>query len=85
MVTEAADADLGSILGLGYPSWTGGTLSYIETVGLREFVAQCDALAERHGERFRPSAWLRARAEAGHLFHPPAPQAADPRPLENAS
>ena len=85
VVTEAADADLGSILGLGYPSWTGGTLSYIETVGLREFVAQCDALAERYGERFRPSVWLRARAEAGHQFHPPAPQAADPRPLENAS
>ncbi|MGJ7541688.1 3-hydroxyacyl-CoA dehydrogenase NAD-binding domain-containing protein [Variovorax sp. LT1R16] len=85
VVTEAADADLGSILGLGYPSWTGGTLSYIETVGLRAFVAQSDALAERHGERFRPSAWLRARAEAGQPFHPPAPQAADSRPLKNAS
>jgi 3-hydroxyacyl-CoA dehydrogenase/enoyl-CoA hydratase/3-hydroxybutyryl-CoA epimerase len=85
VVTEAADADLGSILGVGYPSWTGGTLSYIETLGMRKFVHQSDTLADRHGERFRPSAWLRARAEAGHLFHSLAPQAAAPGPLENAS
>jgi 3-hydroxyacyl-CoA dehydrogenase/enoyl-CoA hydratase/3-hydroxybutyryl-CoA epimerase len=85
VVTDAADADLGSILGAGYPSWTGGTLSYIETVGLREFVHRSDTLADRYGERFRPSAWLRARAEAGRLFHPLAPQAAAPGPLENAS
>jgi 3-hydroxyacyl-CoA dehydrogenase/enoyl-CoA hydratase/3-hydroxybutyryl-CoA epimerase len=70
VVTDAADADLGSVLGLGYPTWTGGTLSYIETVGLETFVATCDRLADRHGERFRPSAWLRERSRAGQKFHP---------------
>ena len=84
VVTDPADADIGAILGLGYPSWTGGTLSYIETLGLDAFVRQCDALADRHGERFRPSPWLRARAAAGQLFHSPAPQSADSL-LENAS
>lgn len=70
VITAPADADLGAVLGLGFPAWTGGTLSLIETVGLRAFVADCDALASQFGERFRPSAWLRARADADEPFHP---------------
>ena len=69
LVAQPEEADLGSVLGLGYPDWTGGTLSYIETVGLRTFVARCDALATHHGERFRPSPGLRQRAEANIPFY----------------
>ncbi|MNU86914.1 Fatty acid oxidation complex subunit alpha [compost metagenome] len=58
------------MLALGYPDWTGGTLSYIETVGLAAFVARCDALAQRHGERFKPTAALRQRAQSNTLFYP---------------
>lgn len=70
VVCDPADADLGAVLALGYPSWTGGTLSFIETVGVAPFVAECDRLAEHYGERFRPSPWLRARAAEGQTFHP---------------
>lgn len=70
VVPDPASADLGSVLALGYPAWTGGTLSFIETVGLPGFVAGCDELADRYGERFRPSPWLRERAAAGRNFHP---------------
>lgn len=70
VVSEAADADLGSTLGIGFPTWTGGVLSYIDTLGAAAFVAQCDALAERWGERYRPSAWLRQRGAGGATFHP---------------
>ena len=69
VVTTPAEADLGSILGWGFPAWTGGVLSYIDTIGVREFVADCERLAKRHGPRFRPSRWLRARAAAGETFH----------------
>jgi 3-hydroxyacyl-CoA dehydrogenase/enoyl-CoA hydratase/3-hydroxybutyryl-CoA epimerase len=69
VVTTAAEADLGSILGWGFPAWTGGTLSYIDTMGIVEFVAECDRLAKRYGKRFKPSKWLRARAERNELFH----------------
>lgn len=69
VLTHAADADLGSILGIGYPAWTGGALSYIETVGLSAFVDRCEELAGKCGARFQPSAWLRGRAAAGTLFH----------------
>ncbi len=69
VVTTAAEADLGSILGWGFPAWTGGTLSYIDTMGIREFVAECDRLAKRYGKRFKPSKWLRARAARNEPFH----------------
>jgi len=68
VLTNAADGDLGAVLGWGFPSWTGGTLSLIDTVGAAEFVKVCDGLAQRYGKRFTPSAWLRARAAAGDSF-----------------
>jgi 3-hydroxyacyl-CoA dehydrogenase/enoyl-CoA hydratase/3-hydroxybutyryl-CoA epimerase len=69
VLESAAEADLGSILGWGFPAWTGGTLSYIETIGLERFVNECDRLAKKHGRRFRPSKWLRERAADGAKFH----------------
>ena len=76
VVTEPADADLGSVLGIGFPAWTGGTLSFIETLGLPAFVAECERLATQYGPRFQPSAWLKAKARSGQRFHPPLSAAA---------
>jgi len=70
VVTEPADADIGSILGWGYPAWTGGTLSFIETVGLKAFVAECDRLAAAYGPRFEVPVSLRDRAAKGEAFYP---------------
>jgi len=68
VLMHAEDGDLGSTLGWGFPLWTGGTLSLIDTVGLENFIKTCDALAQEHGKRFAPSPWLRARAAAGQSF-----------------
>ena len=68
---EPADADLGSILGIGFPAWTGGTLSFIDTLGLPAFVTECECLAAQYGPRFQPSDWLKAKARRGETFHPP--------------
>jgi 3-hydroxyacyl-CoA dehydrogenase/enoyl-CoA hydratase/3-hydroxybutyryl-CoA epimerase len=64
-VASVADADTGSVLGLGFPASEGGVLGQIERRGLGVFVTECDALSDAHGERFRPSHWLRERAAAG--------------------
>lgn len=69
VVTDVGEADLGSILGLGYPSWTGGTLSFIDTVGIQAFVAECQRLAALYGPRFQPSPWLLDRATQDRRFH----------------
>jgi 3-hydroxyacyl-CoA dehydrogenase / enoyl-CoA hydratase / 3-hydroxybutyryl-CoA epimerase len=61
VVTDPADADVGSIFGWGFPPWTGGTASYIDTVGMAEFLAECDRMADEFGEHYRPSEWLRGR------------------------
>jgi 3-hydroxyacyl-CoA dehydrogenase/enoyl-CoA hydratase/3-hydroxybutyryl-CoA epimerase len=68
VLTHAEDGDIGSILGWGFPAWAGGTLSYIDTVGIREFVADCDRMASAYGERFQVSDWLRERAENDQPF-----------------
>lgn len=63
------DADLGAVYGWGFPAWTGGTISYIDTIGIDTFVREADRLAQRHGPRFAPSAWLRAKADRGEPFY----------------
>jgi acetyl-CoA C-acetyltransferase len=60
---------LGSVLGWGFPTYTGGVLSYIDTLGVKRFVDECAELARQHGPRFEPSAWLQARAGAGEKFY----------------
>ena len=53
-VVSVADADLGSVLGIGYPSWTGGVMSYIENLGVPQFVRDCERMADAYGLRFTP-------------------------------
>jgi 3-hydroxyacyl-CoA dehydrogenase/enoyl-CoA hydratase/3-hydroxybutyryl-CoA epimerase len=69
VVTHAEDGDIGSIFGWGFPPYTGGTLSYIDTLGIAGFVAECDRMAGLYGDRFTVSPWLRERAEKGQAFH----------------
>jgi len=69
VVTDPREADVGSILGFGFAPFTGGTLSLIDGMGAAIFVARCDALAEKHGKRFRPNALLRDMAAKDETFY----------------
>lgn len=62
VIRTKLDADLGSILAWGFPPYTGGTLSFVDFVGVEKFVAECDRLADTYGERFRPTQKLREMA-----------------------
>ncbi|CAL9585561.1 Fatty acid oxidation complex subunit alpha [Streptomyces sp. enrichment culture] len=70
VLTSVADANVGSVLGIGFPGWTGGVLQYINGYegGLPGFVARARELAERYGERFTPPALLVEKAEKGEVF-----------------
>ncbi|MGW2693588.1 3-hydroxyacyl-CoA dehydrogenase NAD-binding domain-containing protein [Streptomyces sp. NPDC001296] len=70
VLTSVADANIGSIFGIGFPGWTGGILQYINGYegGLPGFVARSRELAERYGERFTPPALLVEKAEKGERF-----------------
>ena len=69
VIADPGEGDVGSVLGIGFPGYTGGGFSLIDTVGIGAFVDACERLAERHGERFLPSPWLRARAARKQPFH----------------
>jgi len=78
VVTNAADVDLGMIMGAGFPPFRGGLLKYADDRGLQEIFATLSALADAHGSRFEPSALLAQLAEADETFHgafPPADSA----------
>ena len=74
VLTNPADADIGSIFGWGFPPYTGGTISFIETEGLMHFVEEADRLAESYGERFTVPQSLRSMAEKGETFYQMAEQ-----------
>jgi 3-hydroxyacyl-CoA dehydrogenase/enoyl-CoA hydratase/3-hydroxybutyryl-CoA epimerase len=69
VITDPRDADIGSILGWGFAPYTGGTISLIDGMGVAKFVAECDALAQKYGERFKPNALLRDMAAKGETFY----------------
>ncbi|HET9719993.1 MAG TPA: 3-hydroxyacyl-CoA dehydrogenase NAD-binding domain-containing protein [Solirubrobacteraceae bacterium] len=70
VIESVADANIGSIMGIGFPGWTGGVLQYINGYerGLAGFVDRARELAARYGERFEPPASLVERAEQGRPF-----------------
>ncbi len=61
VVRTKLDADLGSILGWGFPAYTGGAVSFVDFVGVETFVNTFDRLADQYGERFRLTDALRKR------------------------
>ncbi|WP_040168016.1 3-hydroxyacyl-CoA dehydrogenase NAD-binding domain-containing protein [Microbacterium gorillae] len=70
VLTSVADANIGSIYGIGFPAWTGGVLQYINQYdgGPAGFVVRARELAERYGDHFLPPASLVAKADAGEIY-----------------
>ena len=67
VLTDAPSANLGGVFGIGFPPHTGGPVTFMthREGGPAAFVARADELADRYGERFRPSDALRQLAERG--------------------
>jgi 3-hydroxyacyl-CoA dehydrogenase/enoyl-CoA hydratase/3-hydroxybutyryl-CoA epimerase len=82
VVPDPQSADLGAIFGWGFPAWTGGPMSYIDTIGIDTFVATADMLAQRHGERFNVPTLFREMAEKGGTLYGGAKKAYSKSALE---
>jgi 3-hydroxyacyl-CoA dehydrogenase / enoyl-CoA hydratase / 3-hydroxybutyryl-CoA epimerase len=60
VLTSTADANIGSIMGIGFPPYTGGSAQFIVGyqgaggVGKEAFVARAKELAAKYGDRFNP-------------------------------
>ncbi|MFT5586485.1 MAG: 3-hydroxyacyl-CoA dehydrogenase/enoyl-CoA hydratase/3-hydroxybutyryl-CoA epimerase, partial [Cognaticolwellia sp.] len=48
------DGNIGSILGIGFPAWTGGVVQFVDQVdgGIAGFVTRCGELEAKYGKRF---------------------------------
>src|SRR5690606_30753232 len=71
VINSAADANIGSIMGVGFPAWTGGVIQYVNNYkgkGLDAFIARAKELAAKYGERFEPPKLLLDKAAKGELF-----------------
>lgn len=54
IVTTSRDADVGSILGWGFPAYTGGTIGFVEMTGPDDFKKRASELESKYGKRFSP-------------------------------
>lgn len=69
IVGSPAEADMALIYGIGFPPFRGGALRYVDAMGVAEFVALADSLADELGPLYRPTEALRERAKRGDAFY----------------
>ena len=69
IIHDPREADLGSIFGWGFAPFTGGAVSFIDTIGAKRFVKRADELRDAYGEQFEVPTLLRDMAETGETFY----------------
>lgn len=69
VLRSVADANIGSIMGIGAPVWTGGFIQFVNTYGLEKFQTRCGELAAKYGERFDCPQIVIDKIAAGENFH----------------
>jgi len=68
VLRNVADGNVGSLLGIGAPQWTGGFIQFVNTYGLQRFIDRANELAEKYGERFQPPAIVAETLAKGESF-----------------
>jgi 3-hydroxyacyl-CoA dehydrogenase/enoyl-CoA hydratase/3-hydroxybutyryl-CoA epimerase len=70
VLRSTAEANIGSIFGIGFPAMYGGALQHVNGYagGPRGFLHRATELAAKHGGRFAPPPLLVEHAEAGKPF-----------------
>lgn len=72
VISDPRHADVGALLGWGFPSWTGGPLSLVDSIGTDRFVEICDQFCSRFGSQFEPPELLLQMAARGLGFYGPS-------------
>lgn len=68
VVFSAGDANIGSIMGIGYPAQTGGVFQHINAYGVKAFAERAEYLYQQYGEPFKVPELLKAKAQKGEGF-----------------
>lgn len=70
VVASPRDADLGAVMGLGFPPFRGGPFHHVDAAGAGVVVGRLGELAGRYGPRFAPAPLLVEAAGSGRRFFP---------------
>jgi len=68
VLRSARDGDIGAVMGLGWPPYTGGPFMWVDTQGADTVVKRMDELTGKYGDRFAPAEILRSAAAEGNRF-----------------
>ncbi len=68
VLRSVVEGNIGSIMGIGAPTWTGGFIQFVNTYGLEKFQDRCTALAEKYGVRFTCPAIVADKIASGEIF-----------------
>jgi len=68
VLRNVADGNIGSIMGIGAPVWTGGFIQFVNTYGLGKFQTRCTELADKYGDRFTCPSIVAEKIAAGETF-----------------
>jgi len=68
VLRTVADGNIGSIMGIGAPIWTGGFLQFVNTYGLQKFIDRCGELEAEFGQRFACPQIVKDKLAANELF-----------------
>ncbi len=68
ILSSASDGDLAAILGLGFPPFTGGPFSFVNTQGANVILSLMNELQDEFGIRFKPADILIAHAKDNKEF-----------------
>jgi 3-hydroxyacyl-CoA dehydrogenase/enoyl-CoA hydratase/3-hydroxybutyryl-CoA epimerase/enoyl-CoA isomerase len=68
IVETSIEADMGLILGVGFPAFRGGALRYIDSMGLASFCRLTEKYKDL-GELYRPTEEMKRKAEAGDRYY----------------
>ncbi len=69
VIDSPLTGDLGAILGLGFPPFSGGPFHYLDANQPDKVVARLEQLVQKCGPRFEPPDLLREQAKGNHLFY----------------
>ncbi|MFN1834851.1 3-hydroxyacyl-CoA dehydrogenase NAD-binding domain-containing protein [Balneola sp. MJW-20] len=69
ILKNPTDGDLGAILGLGFPPFTGGPFRYMDHLGLQSVLLRLELLEKKFGARFKPAPIIKEMADANRKFY----------------
>ncbi|TDU30731.1 short chain enoyl-CoA hydratase /3-hydroxyacyl-CoA dehydrogenase [Panacagrimonas perspica] len=68
IVGSVAEADMGLIMGIGFPPFRGGALKYCDRMGMKYVIERCAAYAH-HGKLYEPTARMKEMAAKGETYY----------------